>query len=85
MTSNLRITLAAAALCAMPVASDAHHSFAMFANDKTVVVTGTVKEFEWVNPHSWLHVMVPAGGKSEEWAFEMGSPSMMAAKGFLRS
>src|SRR6185503_11965379 len=36
----------------------AHHSFAMFDQDKTVSVKGTVKEFEWVNPHAWIRLMV---------------------------
>ena len=35
----------------------AHHSFAMFDADKTVTMTGTVKEFEWTNPHVWLRIM----------------------------
>ena len=44
----------------------AHHSFAMFDPEKLLTQTGTVKEFEWANPHVWLHVMVPdqAAGKS---------------------
>ena len=36
----------------------AHHSFAMFDADKTVTMQGTVAEFEWVNPHSWLRFTV---------------------------
>jgi hypothetical protein len=63
----------------------AHHSFAMFANDKTVTVEGTVKEFEWVNPHSWIHMMViNTSGTPEEWAFEMGSPGQLASHGWKK-
>ena len=41
-----------------------HHSFAMFDSSKTVTMTGTVKEFEWINPHSWIHIaVVNAAGK----------------------
>lgn len=70
-------------LLAVTAPAMAHHSFAMFASDKTVTLTGTVKEFEWTNPHSWLHITVTNdSGASEEWAFEMGSPSMMAARGW---
>ena len=52
----------------------AHHSFAMFDQEKTVVYKGVVKEFEWNNPHVWLRVAVtdPAG-KPLNYAFEMGS------------
>ena len=37
----------------------AHHSFAMFDRDKDVTMSGTVTEFEWTNPHVWIHVSVP--------------------------
>ena len=70
-----------AATIAMP--SSAHHSFAMFDAAKTVTTKGTVKEYEWVNPHSWLRVMVadPTSGKQLQWAFEMSSPATMAGLG----
>lgn len=75
--------LAAGTVYAVTAPAAAHHSFAMFAGDKTITLTGTVKEFEWTNPHSWLHVTVKTNsGMPEEWAFEMGSPSMMASRGW---
>jgi Family of unknown function (DUF6152) len=75
--------LAAGMLLVVTAPAMAHHSFAMFASDKTITLTGTVKEFEWTNPHSWLHVMVTNdSGMPEEWAFEMGSPAMMSARGW---
>jgi hypothetical protein len=50
----------------------AHHSFAMFDRDKNVTMTGIVKEFEWTNPHVWIHLTAPdAAGKPVEWSFEM--------------
>ena len=41
----------------------AHHSGAMFDSQKTVELTGTVKEFQWTNPHIWIQVerQNPAG------------------------
>jgi len=34
-----------------------HHSFsAEFDVGKPVTLQGTVKEFEWTNPHAWLHM-----------------------------
>ena len=82
---NLRaFGLAAVAALALTVPASAHHSFAMFDSDKTTSVTGTVKEFEWVNPHSWLRVTVDdqATGKAAQWAFEMGSPGQQAQRGW---
>jgi hypothetical protein len=71
--------VAAAALCA-----EAHHSFAMFDQEKMITVSGTLKEFEFTNPHCWLHVNVvdPVTGRAVEWAFEMGSVGQIAAQGW---
>jgi hypothetical protein len=52
----------------------AHHSFAMFERNKLANVSGVVKEYEWTNPHAWIHIMAPdAQGKTVEWSFEMQS------------
>ena len=73
------------ALFAVTVPANAHHSFAMFDNTKTITLMGTVKEFEWVNPHSWIHMEIKnEAGVPEEWAFEMGSPGQLAAGGWKK-
>ena len=62
----------------------AHHSFAMFDADKRVTLQGTIKEFQWTNPHSWILVMVPnAQGVEEQWAIEMGAPGGLARQGWV--
>jgi len=62
----------------------AHHSFAMFDPEKLITQTGTVKEFEWANPHVWLHVMVPdqAAGKALEYSFEMQAVAQAMSGGW---
>jgi hypothetical protein len=62
----------------------AHHSFAMFDQEKSITVSGTLKEFEFANPHCWLHVSVldPATGRTLAWAFEMGSTGQIAVQGW---
>ncbi|MBK9252876.1 MAG: hypothetical protein IPM70_13775 [Proteobacteria bacterium] len=37
----------------------AHHSFAMFDNDKQIRLVGTVTEFRWQNPHVYIHLEAP--------------------------
>ncbi len=81
---NLKTLCLAAALAVAGAAPAlAHHSFAMFENDKTVTLKGTVRELEWTNPHAWLHlaVMTP-DGKVENWSFEMPSPFQLVSKGW---
>ena len=65
----------------------AHHSFAMFDNQKTIVLDGTVKAFQWTNPHSWVQIVVkdPATGKEVEWSVEGGSPNGLARQGWKRT
>ncbi len=83
MTRIQKAFLAGAALLALAGPALAHHSFAMFAADKTITMPGTVSEFEWTNPHAWLHVKstATAGQPSQDWAFEMASPAQLYARG----
>jgi hypothetical protein len=81
---NLKIaSCAVVAVVAFAFQAQAHHSFAMFDQDKTITVSGTVKEFEWTNPHSWIHLTAqdPQTGRPVDWSFEMGSVSQIAAQG----
>jgi len=85
MQPKITLGIAAGALFAVTAPAMAHHSFAMFDNTKTITLNGTVKEFEWVNPHSWIHVVIKnEAGVPEEWAFEMGSPGQLAAGGWKK-
>ncbi len=61
----------------------AHHSFAMFDPEKLITQTGLVKEFEWTNPHVWIHIMVPdQSGKSVEYSFEMQAVAAVISGGW---
>ena len=74
------LALVAAAIAAPAFA---HHSFAMFDAEKTVTMTGVVKEFELTNPHSWIRLMVEdQSGAARQWALEMGSPGQNAQRGW---
>jgi len=64
----------------------AHHSFAMFDQAKIVALTGTVRQFQWTNPHAWIEMDVPAGGgKVERWSIELNSPNNLARQGWKRT
>jgi hypothetical protein len=71
-----------AAFCCSSVAY-AHHSFALFDRDKLTTLNGTVRDWKWANPHTWLTVVVrKANGTDEEWALVGSSPNMMSRWGW---
>src|SRR5919197_169126 len=61
----------------------AHHSAAMFDLEKVKELSGTVKEFQWKNPHVWIQVEVQnAAGAKEEWSIEGGGPNSLSRNGW---
>jgi len=64
----------------------AHHSFAMFDFSKTVTITGTVKEFQWTNPHVilWVNAEGTAGEAPAVWSLELTSPGNLTRGGWDR-
>lgn len=85
-TSMLRAGALSLLLAAAAVpAAEAHHSFAMFDNAKEVELEGTVKEFQWTNPHSWIQLTVVENGKPVEYSIEGSSPNGLARRGWTRN
>ena len=61
-----------------------HHSFAMFDYMKSTTLEGTVKDFQWTNPHSWILMMVRnPKGVEEQWAIELGTPAGLRRQGWV--
>src|SRR5262249_39631516 len=92
--STMRMKLMGVAIGALALAATAsgsawaHHSFAAeFDINAPITLEGEVIQFEWVNPHSWLHVNVtnPDTGEMEEWKFEGGAPSALLRRGWNRN
>jgi hypothetical protein len=64
-------------------AAFAHHSFAMFDRSKETTIVGTVEEFQWTNPHSWIEIDVPnENGGTDKWSIECNSPNNLARQGW---
>jgi len=80
-----RLFLLLCLLVAVPVTPAlAHHSFAPFDQSKMVAYKGTVSEFQWTNPHSWLILKVKGEQGEEVWSFEMLSPNVLRRMGWTR-
>ena len=79
------VLAAALTLTAGVLPGHAHHSFAMFDQDKTTQLTGDLKDVSWNNPHITMIVVVPGdNGQAVEWHFEAGPPAFMLRAGLKR-
>ena len=82
----MKTALAALALLLTAAAAFAHHSPIVFDRTRQVTLTGTVTEFRWGNPHSWIHMDVAdADGKVANWSIEMDPASHLARAGWKSS
>ena len=73
--------------CALLLAGQiafAHHSGAMFDNQQVKELQGTIKEFQWKNPHVWIQINLvdPKTKAGEEWSIEGGGPNSLARQGW---
>jgi hypothetical protein len=64
----------------------AHHAGTMFSDEEKEIV-GTIKEFQFTNPHTWIQVMVETtpGEPAQEWSVEWGSPNQLGRRGIRPS
>jgi hypothetical protein len=63
----------------------AHHSGAMFDTQKSMTLRGTVRLFQWTNPHCWIQLLVPSPAGTAEWSIEMGSNGQLYRNGWRSS
>ena len=82
----LWIASAFAVMLSITIPAAAHHSMAGFDRTQNKSLTGTVVEFKWANPHSWIELAVPQdNGKTVHWNVEMTAPGYLARAGWKRT
>jgi Family of unknown function (DUF6152) len=81
-TRVAQVMVIAALFVSLP--ASAHHSGAMFDSKKEQTLAGTVREFQWSNPHCWIQLLVRASDNTEEWSVEMGAPLELFKAGWKR-
>jgi hypothetical protein len=81
--AGLGVTCRSLAVLLFAANASAHHSFAMFDQARQLALHGTVHEFQWTNPHSWIFLDVPdADGKNVTWQIELNSPNNLKRQGW---
>jgi hypothetical protein len=79
-----RLLLVIVAMAALTgVRAYAHHSFAAtYFEDKTMKIEGKLVQFQFRNPHSFVHVEAPdEKGQVQRWAVEWGGASQLGGQG----
>ena len=81
MRSMARTAAVGLALATVAPSASAHHSPVMFDQSRTVSLEGTVRQFQWTNPHCYIQLVVEDGGRQTEWNMEMGAPVYLYTRG----
>lgn len=85
MKSRLLAVIVGLGLLITTTPISAHHSTTMYNMAAPTTVTGTVKRFEWTNPHAYIYLDVKgADGKTVEWQIEMMSLNHLKSYGWAR-
>ena len=82
--SKAGVAILATVIALAGVPALAHHSFAMFDQRKVMTLEGTVHEFQWTNPHSFIELDVTTAGKVRRWSIELNSPNNLTRQGWRR-
>jgi len=60
----------------------AHHSNAMYERDKVIEVTGTVREFQWTNPHTFIELTMDSASGPQNYSIEGPTPGVLRNNGW---
>ena len=74
--------VAAAAVVGLAGTALAHHSFAMFDQEHPIELSGTVKEFKFTSPHTFILLEVKNGADTEVWNLEGAAPGGLQRDGW---
>src|SRR5258706_3906209 len=82
MRFSTRVAIGAVSSVFAVSAALAHHSGTMFDDTRQVVVTGTVFQFQWTNPHVFIEVMVDGANGPYKFVIESPTPGVLKGHGW---
>ena len=81
-----RLAVLVCGLWAFAQGAQAHHSFAMFDMQRQLTLKGTVRDFQWTNPHAFIELeAADALGAPQTYSVEMNSPNNLTRQGWKSS
>lgn len=81
ITRNL--TLCGILIAILAGSALAHHGWTGYDEQKTITLTGVIRESSYENPHSLIKLQVEEG-KGKTWLAYLAPPSRMDARGFQK-
>jgi len=82
MVTPIRNKLIAISLAAASMQASAHHSTAAYDAKQVLTLEGTVTQVQWVNPHSYIYMLVDTDGKPTKWQILSGTPTLNIRNGW---
>lgn len=83
MHARRYLDIVCSGLLVVSVQALAHHSGAIFDEQHSRSLSGTVKAYEWTNPHCWIQLVVSQeGAPAAEWSVQLGAPSQLFRVGW---
>jgi hypothetical protein len=77
------VTIFGISFLSFAVPASAHHSFAPFEEDLQIVLSGTVTNFQWTNPHIYIEVdAVDDSGDVRNWLIECANTTILNRVGW---
>jgi len=85
MNIKLKLVLAALMVISPFGLAFAHHANTTYDHGNLITVGGTVQDFHWSNPHTWIDVMVPLGnGEEQLWKLEGTNVNTLIRAGWTK-
>lgn len=80
---RIQVLAVLSALVAVTTPVAAHHSFAIFDHARSLTLQGTVREFQWTNPHGYIRLQIDSGLEDvPEFSLELTSINMLRRAGW---
>jgi hypothetical protein len=81
-----KVFLTVLGLLTLALPTFSHHGVQAYDAKNPVTLKGTITKFEWINPHSQIHIdVIDDSGKVVHWSFETQPPNILIHAGWTKN